>query len=120
MKNLSLWIGGFLVILNIIIGLLVPAYITNNIIINTIVIVTTSMLCYFAATITIADAFKIFLSLFFAVMGVTEYILGFKVSEQLVGDGHFVAMVILLAIQILTIFVIYAFNRTNDNAKPHR
>ena len=99
MKNITLIIGGTLLVVNLIIGLLLSVYPLFNMCFTSMVIISTTLLLYLLCKIKMKDGFVIGLYSFFSFMGFIEMILGIISQDSLQDNGYLVAVVILIALQ---------------------
>ena len=99
MKNITLIIGGTLLVVNLIIGLLLSVYPLFNMCFTSMVIISTTLLLYLLCKIKMNDGFVIGLYSFFSFMGFIEMILGIISQDSLRDNGYLVAVVILIALQ---------------------
>lgn len=105
MKNITLITGGTLLLVNLIIGSLITAYPMFNLCFTSIVIAITTLLLYALSKVNLKDGFIIGLSSLFSLLGLVELILGAVSGDSLQNNGCVIAAVILIALQVLTLFI---------------
>lgn len=111
MKSLSLWIGGVLLVANIAILMLLTDCADIVTIMTSCAIASTSLLIFTSSMLPIKDGFKVSLPFLFIFNGLVEYILAIFVnSEQVKGDGFFIAIILLLLFQVLCLILVNAFS----------
>ena len=112
MKNLTLILGGIILLLNSIIGLIFSSYKPFNIGLNTGVIIVNTLMLYILGVSKIKDGFKISLSFLFLIAAVMEFVTAFLVSESFENNVALTILILLFACQV--ILYVIAFIMTND------
>ena len=105
MKNLTVIIGVILLMLNVICGLILTGYTLFNVCLTSAVIIITTILLCILQSVKMKDAFAISLGFLFSFMGMVEFVLGCLSPEQFTDNGHFVTIIVLLAIEVSTILI---------------
>lgn len=112
MKSLSLWIGGILLVANIAILILLTDCADIVTIMTSCAIASTSLLIFTSSMLPIKDGFKVSLPFLFIFNGLVEYILAFFInSEQVKGDGFFIAILLLFLLQLICLILVNTLSR---------
>ena len=107
MKNLTLIIGGIILLLNVAIGLIFSAYKPFNIVLNSAVIIVNTLILYSLSIIQIKDGFRIALPFLFLVAATIEFLLGFFVPETLENSITLTMLILLLTGQVILYAIAY-------------
>ena len=107
MKNLTLIIGGIILLLNLVIGMIFSAYKPFNIGLNSAVIVVNTLMLYSLGVAQIKDGFKISLSFLFLIAAAIEFILALFVPETLENNVALTMLIILFAGQVILYAIAY-------------
>ena len=107
MKNLTLVIGGIILLLNLVIGLIFSAYKPFNIGLNSGVIIVNTLMLYSLGVIQIKDGFRISLSFLFLIAAAIEFILGFFVPETYENSITLTMLILLFAGQVILYLIAY-------------
>ena len=107
MKNLTLIIGGIILLLNLVIGMIFSAYKPFNIGLNSAVIVVNTLMLYSLGVAQIKDGFKISLSFLFLIAAAIEFILALFVPETLENNVTLTMLILLFAGQIILYAIAY-------------
>ena len=107
MKNLTLIIGGIILLLNLVIGMIFSAYKPFNIGLNSAVIIVNTLMLYSLGVAQIKDGFKISLSFLFLIAAVIEFILSFFVPETFENNVSLTMLILLFAGQIVLYTIAY-------------
>ncbi|MBR2185544.1 MAG: hypothetical protein IJ897_09020 [Prevotella sp.] len=107
MKNLTLVIGGIILLLNIVIGLIFSSYEPFNIGLNSAVIIVNTLMLYSFGVVQIKDGFKVSLSFLFLITAAIEYILVLFVPETWKDNAVLMTLILLLAGQIILYIIAY-------------
>ena len=110
MKKSILYSGVFFLLLNTLLYLLLSPYLTNMFLISEISIALSFSLLYYIALSSIDDAFKIFLTLSFVLTGISKFVLSFFFKPPFIDNGIFIVIVIITAIELLSIISIKYFS----------
>jgi hypothetical protein len=111
MKKLILYTGAFFLLLNVLLYLLLSSYVVNKFLISEISILLSFALLYYIDSSNIDDGFKIFLSFSFMLSGLTKFILSFFFRPPFIDNGVFIAIVIITALELLSIISIKYFSK---------
>lgn len=104
MKNIFIYIGGILLLLNTVSGLVLKNYNTTNWISNDLIILVNSILLSLASKSKIRDAFKISFSFILSFLGFIQFILGLFISDQV--ENNFLLIIILILFSIQVFFLL--------------
>lgn len=111
MKRPILFTAAFFLILNVVLFMLLSFYVANKFVISEISIALSFTLLYYVAASSIDDGFKIFLTLSFIVTGISKFVLSFLFKPPFTDNGVFIAIVIITAIELLSIISIKYFSK---------
>lgn len=111
MKKSILYTGIFFLILNAILFLLLTSYVLEKFIVSEISILLSFSLLFYNSISKIDDGFKIFLTFSFVLSGLAKFILSFFFKLPIQDNGIFIAIVIISAIEILSIISIKYFSK---------
>jgi hypothetical protein len=112
MKRLIILITIILLVVNGLLGLILTAYQSTNVYLNSAVILLTGIVLLVVSSTNLKDAFKISLTSLFAAVGGIEYILGFFAPAEWSNNWFAILVIAVLAIEI--IFVLLANIVTNN------
>ena len=98
-------------LLNVLLFLLLSTYVANKFIISEISMVLSFALLYYIAASRIDDGFKIFLTLSFIVTGISKFVLSFFYKPPFTDNAVFMAIVIITALELLSLISIKYFSR---------
>lgn len=107
MKNLTLVIGGIILLLNLVIGLIFTSYKPFNIGLNIGVIIVNTLLLYILGVSQIKDGFKISLSFLFLIAAVIEFILTLFVPSEWENNATLTMLILLFASQVILYIIAY-------------
>lgn len=107
MKNLTLVIGGIIMLLNVVVGMIISAYKPFNIGLNSAVIIVNTLMLYSLGVIQIKDGFKISLSFLFLIAAAIEFILALFVPETFENNLALTILILLFAGQIILYAIAY-------------
>lgn len=107
MKNLTLVIGGIILLLNLVIGLIFTSYKPFNVGLNSGVIIVNTLLLYILGVSQIKDGFKISLSFLFLIAAVIEFILAFFVPDTWENNVALTMLILLFAGQVIIYIIAY-------------
>ena len=111
MKKSILYTAALFLILNAALFLLLSSYVANKFVISEISITLSFTLLYYIATSSIDDGFKIFLTLGFALTGLSKFVLSFFFKLPFTDNWVFIAIVIITAIELLSVIIIKYFSK---------
>lgn len=107
MKNLTLVVGGILLMLNLVLGLIFSSYKPFNIGLNSAVIIVNTLILYSLGVAQIKDGFKISLTFLFLFAAVLEFILALFVPDSWENNVTLTMLILLLAGQIILYVIVY-------------
>ena len=107
MKNLTLVIGGIILVLNLVIGLIFSSYKPFNIGLNSGVIIVNTLMLYFLGVSQIKDGFKISLSFLFLIAAVIELIIALFVPNEWENNATLTMLILLFAGQVILYVIAY-------------
>ena len=111
MKNLTLIIGGIILLLNLAIGMIFSAYKPFNIGLNSAVIVVNTLMLYSLGVAQIKDGFKISLSFLFLITAAIEFILALFVPETFENNVALTMLILLFVGQIILYLIAYYISK---------
>ena len=105
MKNITLITGFIMLIANLLFGSILTIYPTFNMLLNSGIIIATTILIYAVGQIALKDAFKISLSFLFSTIGTILFILGLFTPPRYTDNLFLAAIILIVAFQasVLTI-----------------
>ena len=107
MKNLTLVIGGTILLLNLVIGMIFSAYKPFNIGLNSVVIILNTLMLYSLGVAQIKNGFKISLSFLFLIAAAIEFILALLVPKTFENNVSLTMLILLFAGQIVLYIIAY-------------
>ena len=107
MKNLTLVIGGIILLLNLVIGLIFTSYKPFNVGLNSAVIIVNTLMLYLLGASQIKDGFKISLTFLFLIAAVIEFILAFFVPYTWEKNIALTMLILLFAGQVILYVIAY-------------
>lgn len=107
MKNLTLIIGGIILLLNLVIGMIFSAYKPFNIELNSTVIIINTLMLYSLGVSQIKDGFKISLSFLFLIVAAIEFIQALFVPNSWENNASLTMLILLFAGQIILYAIAY-------------
>lgn len=113
MKNLTLVLGGIILLLNFVIGLIFSSYKPFNIGLNSGVIIVNTLLLYSLGIVQIKDGFKISLSFLFLIAAVIEFLLAFFVPESFENNVFLTILILLFACQVILYAIAYYVSKNS-------
>lgn len=105
MKKIITIAAIILLVTNILFGAILSYYDYFNVTVSSIVILVTSIILYVISSINLKDAFKVSLTLLFALSGVIEFIISLFMPSQFSDNWGLIAIIFLMAIQVLIILI---------------
>lgn len=111
MKKSIIFTGSFFLLLNVVLFLLLSSFVIEKFAISEISIALSFALLYYLAASRIDDGFKIFLTLSFIVTGISKFVLSFFFKPPFTDNGVFIAIVVITALEILSIISIKYFSK---------
>lgn len=111
MKNAILFIGVFFLLLNMVLYFLLSSFVLNKFLISEISIVLSFTLLFYIAASNIDDGYKIILTLSFVLTGISKIVLSLFFNPPFRDNGIFIAIVIITALELLSIISIKYFSK---------
>jgi hypothetical protein len=105
MKRLIILTTIILLVVNGLLGLILPTYQSINVYLNSAVILLSGIVLWVVSSTHLKDAFKISLTSLFAIIGVIEYILGFFAPNEWSNNWFAIFVIVILAIEIIIVLV---------------
>ena len=103
MKRLIILTTIILLVVNGLLGLILTAYHSTNIYLNTVVILLSGIVLWIITSMKLKDAFKVSLISLFTIVGTIEYILGFFAPTEWSNNWFTIFMIVVLAIEIIIV-----------------
>ena len=113
MKNLTLILGFFLLVLNVLIGLMYSSYKPFNLGLNSAVIIINTLMIYSLGIAQIKDGFRIPLVFLFLIAAIIEFILGFFVPESWKNNFALTGLILLVTAQMGLYVITYFVSKIN-------
>lgn len=107
MKNLTLIIGGIILLLNLVIGLIFSSYKPFNVGLNSAVIIVNTLMLYILGVSQIKDGFKISLSFLFLIAAAIEFIMALFVPSEWENNATLTMLILLFAGQVILYVIAY-------------
>lgn len=114
MKNIFVVIGCIVLLLNAVLGLMISAYPTYNCLLNSGVIIVSTLLLILASTMKLKDGFRVSLSLLFPVCSVVEYICGLCAPSRFEDNICLVVILLLVLLQTIMLVLTNYLSRSNN------
>jgi hypothetical protein len=105
MKNSILYIGGILIIINTALGLILSSYEPFNIGLSDVSILLTALLTYTALKSSMADGFKIGLTVLFSITGLARFICAVVSPEKFKDNFPLLIFLIFIALEGICLVV---------------
>ncbi len=115
MKKLILILGSAFLVANILLGVILTAYPTFNVFLNSAVIMATTSLLLIVNCITLRDAFHISLSMIFVLCGFVELILGAFTPNTIYDNWYLVAFIFLTVSEFTLLAIVKHISKTIKN-----
>ena len=114
MKRLVVLITIVLLVVNIVLGTVLSAYQTTNVILNSFVILLTGIMLWILSSVQLKDAFKYSLSILFGIIGCSEYIVGFFAPSEWHHNWFAIVVIAIISIEIIILTLVnYVSNKNN-------
>ena len=114
MKRLIILTTIILLVVNGLLGLILTAYQSTNVYLNSAVILLTGIVLWVVSSTNLKDAFKISLTSLFAVVGGIEYILGFFAPSEWSNNWFAILVIVILAIEIILVLLTNFVTKINN------
>jgi len=105
MKRLILITIIILLVVNALLGLLITAYQSTNVYMNSAVIILSGVVLWIVSAVKLKDAFKYSLTCVFGTLGCFEYVLGFFAPTELRNNWFPIMVIALFAIEIIIVLL---------------
>ena len=113
MKKVILFSTVALLIVNILIGLMLSAYETFNIVATSAIILITMGLLYATTVIQLKDAFRVSLCLIFAFVGLILFLLMLFSPHQIQDNWAMIVALVLIFVEIIVLYVAHWISKKN-------
>lgn len=114
MKRLVVLITIISLVVNLVLGCVLSAYQTTNVILNSSIILLTGILLWILSTVGLRDAFKYSLSILFSIIGCSLYILGFFAPSEWHNNWFAIVVIAIISIEIIILLLVnYVSNKNN-------
>lgn len=113
MKSLSLIVSLILIVVNILAGLILKDYHTENVVMSSCVIAVNALLLWWVAQSNMKDAFKISYHILFPILCLIEFILAVVAPSQWENNFYFIGIIACFAFQAILVFA--AIKTTQHN-----
>ena len=114
MKRLVVLITIILLVVNLVLGVVLSAYQTTNVLLNSSVILLTGIMLWILSTLRLKDAFKYSLSLLFGIIGCSEYVLGFFAPSDWHNNWFAIVVIAVVSVEIIILLLVnYVSNKNN-------
>lgn len=114
MKRLIFLTTIILLVVNGLSGLILTAYHSTNIYLNSVVIILSGIVLLFISSTHLKDAFKVSLTSLFAIAGGIEYILGFFAPTEWSNNWFVILVIVILAIEIIIVLLTNFVTNKNE------
>ena len=101
MKNLTLIIGGLLLVVNLLLGLILSSYPAFNVGLNCVVIAVHVALLCAVSSMQLKDGFRVSLNCLFTGMGFVGYLVGLFSPSQLEDNGGVIFLLVMLVLEVV-------------------
>ena len=114
MKNIFVVVGCIVLLLNAMLGLMISAYPTFNCLLNSGVIIVSTLLLVLVSTMKLKDGIRVSLSLLFPVCSVIEYICGLCASNRFEDNICLIVILLLVMLQIIMLVLTNYVSKSNN------
>ena len=105
MRKTIIVLGLICLVLNVGIGLLTSRYHTFNIVLNSGIIVATTLLMWLATAMDLRKGFEVSLQFIFALIGLVQLVLGSISAGQVSDNWCIIAIFLLLALEVIILVI---------------
>lgn len=105
MNKITLTVGAFILVVNVLLGLILSSYSYFNIGLNCAIIAVNVLLLYLVSVMRLKDAFRVSLSLLFSSIATIEFIGGFFAPAQFEDNGFLVFLLLALLFEGILLVV---------------
>jgi hypothetical protein len=113
MRKTVLIIGLLFLVLNIGIGLLISKYLLFNIVLNSAIIVATTILIWLSMIINLKKGFVVSLPFIFAFIGMIQFVLGCISPTNTSDNWYIIIILLLLAFEITMLIITKTVSKLN-------
>lgn len=113
MKNIFVVVGSIVLLLNAMFGLMISAYPTFNCLLNSGVIMVSTLLLVLISTIKLKDGFRVSLGILFPVCSIAEYICGLCAPNRFEDNLSLIIILLLVLLQIIMLVLTNYLSKTN-------
>ncbi len=114
MRKTILIIGLLFLVLNIGIGLIIRKYLLFNIVLNSAIIVATTILIWLSMMINLKKGFVVSLPFIFAIIGFIQFVLGCISPTHTSDNWYIIALLLLSAFEITLLIITKAVSKLNN------
>ena len=111
MRRTTLAIAGFLLVLNVAIGVILSSYQWQNVLLSSLAIIITAVLICLSATMPLKGGFKVSLPFIFMIIGVFEFALGVISNHSFQDNWAAIVTLVLLAFEIIVLILAWAVSK---------
>ena len=113
MKSLTLIVSIVLIVVNILAGVILKDYHTENVIMSTCVLVANAALLWIVAKCNMKDAFKVSYHILFSFLCLVEFILSLVAPNRWENNYYLIGIICCFAFQIILFIVALLFSQHN-------
>jgi len=117
MRSLSIIVSILLIIVNVLVGLIVTAYLLENVVMSSFVLVANALLLWVVGNSNMKDAFKVSFYIIFPFLCLLEFILAVLAPAKLENNLHLVGIIACVALQAILIFAAIKTTQHNQELK---
>lgn len=115
MKRIIILSSAVLLVANLLLGLILSFYGGYNVAISSFVIIGTGILLYLIHTINLKDAYKVSLTLLFAIAGCLEFLLSLLSPNRLTDNWWLIIVILLMAFEAIMLIVTNTISKRVSN-----
>lgn len=105
MKNIEIYIGSLILLLNVVIGAFVSSFSLQNVVFTSSVIVTTTILMHVLNKLNVKDGFKYSFIILFSLFSVIQYALCLLAPSKIKDNWNIIICTIIFIFEIILILV---------------
>lgn len=113
MKNIEIYIGSLILLLNIVIGVIVSSFSLQNIILTSFVIVVTTFLMHILNKLKIKDGFKYSYIILFPLFSLIQYTLCLLAPSSIKDNWNIIICTIIFIFEFILILISKALSKKN-------
>lgn len=103
MKNIEIYIGSLILILNIVLGAIISSFSLQNIVLTSIVIIVTIILIHIINKLNIKDGFKYSFMILFPLFSIIQYTLCLLAPSSIKDNWNIIICTIILFFEIILV-----------------